>query len=208
MKLRTVFAAVTLGITALACTGGEAVDTQNDKLSSPWKEMNLPVGDGEILVNGSDVLLIGWETYDGGLSALDASWTSAVEARDESCLSCHKGGGQVLWHDSVHREEELSCDGCHQLHTVNDPMLDKSTEAEACFACHPRQRAESRLPSRHPILEDDVVVYSWASILGRITIGAGSVIGGNVWVTRDVAPGSLVTQASVRQTGFAGGDGI
>lgn len=80
MKLRTVFAAVTLGITALACTGGEAVDTQNDKLSSPWKEMNLPVGDGEILVNGSDVLLIGWETYDGGLSALDASWTSAVEA--------------------------------------------------------------------------------------------------------------------------------
>ena len=80
MKLRTVFAAVTLGITALACTGGEAVDTQNDKLSTPWKEMNLPVGSGEILVNGSDVLLIGWQNYSGGLSTLDASWTGAVEA--------------------------------------------------------------------------------------------------------------------------------
>ena len=61
---------------------------------------------------------------------------------------------------------------------------------------------------RHPIVEDDVVIYSWATILGRITIGAGSVIGGNVWVTRDVDPGSLVTQASVQRTGFTGGAGI
>ena len=41
---------------------------------------------------------------------------------------------------------------------------------------------------RHPILEDDVVVYSNASILGRITIGRGAVIGANVWVTQDVEP--------------------
>lgn len=61
---------------------------------------------------------------------------------------------------------------------------------------------------RHPILEDDVVIYSWASVLGRITIGTGSVVGGNVWVTRDVPPHSLVTQAKTISTGFAGGDGI
>jgi serine O-acetyltransferase len=48
---------------------------------------------------------------------------------------------------------------------------------------------------RHPVLEDDVVVYAGATILGRITIGRGSVIGGNVWLTRDVPPGSNVTQA-------------
>ena len=47
---------------------------------------------------------------------------------------------------------------------------------------------------RHPILEDDVVVYSGATILGRITIGRGSMIGGNVWVTKDVSPGSKVVQ--------------
>lgn len=47
---------------------------------------------------------------------------------------------------------------------------------------------------RHPILEDDVVVYSGATILGRITIGRGSMIGGNVWVTKDVPPGSKVVQ--------------
>jgi serine O-acetyltransferase len=48
---------------------------------------------------------------------------------------------------------------------------------------------------RHPILEDDVVVYAGATILGRITIGRGSTIGGNVWLTRDVPPDSNITQA-------------
>jgi serine O-acetyltransferase len=41
---------------------------------------------------------------------------------------------------------------------------------------------------RHPILEDNVIVYSNASILGRITIGKGCVVGANVWVTRDIKP--------------------
>ena len=48
--------------------------------------------------------------------------------------------------------------------------------------------------ARHPILEDDVTVYAGATILGRITVGAGSVIGGNIWVTHDVAAGSRLTQ--------------
>jgi serine O-acetyltransferase len=52
---------------------------------------------------------------------------------------------------------------------------------------------------RHPILEDEVVVYAGATILGRITIGRGSSIGGNVWLTRSVPPGSNVSQASVKQ---------
>ena len=49
---------------------------------------------------------------------------------------------------------------------------------------------------RHPILEDDVTVYAGASILGRVTIGSGSIIGGNVWLTRDTAPGTRVVQQS------------
>lgn len=47
---------------------------------------------------------------------------------------------------------------------------------------------------RHPIIEDDVTIYSNASVLGRITIGRGAVIGGNVWVTSDVPPGGRVIQ--------------
>lgn len=61
---------------------------------------------------------------------------------------------------------------------------------------------------RHPIVEDDVVIYAGATILGRITIGRGSTIGGNVWLTRSVAPGSNVSQAQTRQDTFDGGAGI
>jgi len=49
--------------------------------------------------------------------------------------------------------------------------------------------------ARHPIVEDDVVIYAGATILGRVTIGRGSTIGGNVWLTRSVPPGSQITQA-------------
>ena len=48
---------------------------------------------------------------------------------------------------------------------------------------------------RHPIVEDDVVIYAGATILGRITIGARSTIGGNVWLTHSVPPGSNISQA-------------
>lgn len=51
---------------------------------------------------------------------------------------------------------------------------------------------------RHPIVEDDVVIYAGATILGRITIGKGSTIGGNVWLTRSVAAGSNLTQANLQ----------
>jgi len=51
---------------------------------------------------------------------------------------------------------------------------------------------------RYPIVEDDVVIYAGATILGRITIGKGSTIGGNVWLTRSVPAGSNLTQANLQ----------
>ena len=62
--------------------------------------------------------------------------------------------------------------------------------------------------ARHPIIEDDVVIYAGATILGRITIGRGSTIGGNVWLTRSVPPGSNITQAQARSDAFVDGGGI
>lgn len=52
--------------------------------------------------------------------------------------------------------------------------------------------------ARHPVVEDDVVIYAGATILGRVTLGQGAVIGGNVWITDDVPPGANVTQASLQ----------
>jgi len=51
--------------------------------------------------------------------------------------------------------------------------------------------------ARHPIVEDDVVIYAGATVLGRITIGRGSAIGGNVWLTHSVPSGSNITQAQM-----------
>ncbi|MFS2003788.1 serine O-acetyltransferase EpsC [Duganella sp. CT11-25] len=56
---------------------------------------------------------------------------------------------------------------------------------------------------RHPVVEDDVVIYAGATILGRITLGKGAVIGGNVWLTHDVPPGGRIAQAESRSGAFA-----
>jgi serine O-acetyltransferase len=48
---------------------------------------------------------------------------------------------------------------------------------------------------RHPVIEDDVVIYAGATILGRITVGARSVVGGNVWLTQSVPPDSSISQS-------------
>lgn len=61
---------------------------------------------------------------------------------------------------------------------------------------------------RHPIVEDDVIIYAGATVLGRVTVGRGSVIGGNVWLTRGVPPGSRVAQAQTRDDVFTDGAGI
>ena len=61
---------------------------------------------------------------------------------------------------------------------------------------------------RHPIVEDDVTIYSGATILGRVTIGRGSIIGGNVWLTRSVPPGSRIVQARPAPEPLLDGAGI
>lgn len=52
---------------------------------------------------------------------------------------------------------------------------------------------------RHPILEDNVIVYSNATILGRITIGQGATVGGNIWVTEDVPAGARIVQTKAKK---------
>ena len=61
---------------------------------------------------------------------------------------------------------------------------------------------------RHPIIEDNVTIYSNATVLGRIRIGHDTVIGGNVWVTSDVAPHSMIVQGGTRYESYTNGAGI
>lgn len=61
---------------------------------------------------------------------------------------------------------------------------------------------------RHPIVEDEVTIYAGATILGRVTIGKGAEIGGNVWLTYSVAPNRRISQHSVQNRSFRMGEGI
>ena len=63
------------------------------------------------------------------------------------------------------------------------------------FPCDENGNPIKGIP-RHPILEDGVIVYSNATILGRITIGRGSVVGANIWVTEDLEPNRKVYKRS------------
>ncbi|MBL7967516.1 MAG: serine acetyltransferase [Prolixibacteraceae bacterium] len=61
---------------------------------------------------------------------------------------------------------------------------------------------------RHPIVEDNVIIYAQATILGRIRIGANSVIGGNVWVTNSLPPNTKLVQFKAKEADFSDGAGI
>lgn len=61
---------------------------------------------------------------------------------------------------------------------------------------------------RHPIIEDNVTIYSNATVLGRITIGHDSIIGGNIWLTNSVPPESKVLQRKAVSSNFTDGLGI
>ena len=61
---------------------------------------------------------------------------------------------------------------------------------------------------RHPIVEDNVIIYAQATILGRIRIGANSVIGGNVWVTNSLPPYTKLVQFKAKEADFNDGAGI
>ena len=61
---------------------------------------------------------------------------------------------------------------------------------------------------RHPIVEDNVVIYAGATILGRVTIGKGTIIGGNVWVTKNIPSNSRILQIRPKSETFSYGSGI
>ena len=103
------------------------------------------------------------------------------------------GTGVVIGRDHDHRPRRTSLPGRH---------------ARGQTLLRPTNMARSSRAPRHPIVEDDVVIYAGATILGRVTIGRGSSIGGNVWLTRSVPPGSTISQAQVRSEDFHDGAGI
>jgi serine O-acetyltransferase len=73
---------------------------------------------------------------------------------------------------------------------------------------HTEQVSRNTSERRHPVVEDDVVIYANATILGNVTVGTQSIIGGNVWITEDIPSKARVSQAKALMGTFADGEGI
>ena len=78
---------------------------------------------------------------------------SPVAVRNEVCLSCHQAGERMNWQGSAHQVNNKACTDCHTSHAAKDPILAKTTQAEICFTCHAKQRADSFKYSHHPVRE-------------------------------------------------------
>jgi DmsE family decaheme c-type cytochrome len=80
-----------------------------------------------------------------------------IEARNDACLTCHKGTARTHWTGSTHQVNQVACADCHQVHAATDKVLWRKTQTTVCFTCHREQRADSFKISTHPIKEGKVV---------------------------------------------------
>jgi DmsE family decaheme c-type cytochrome len=76
---------------------------------------------------------------------------SPVADRNAKCLSCHQGGLRTHWSGSQHEARGVACNDCHNIHSTDQRVLRKATQAEVCFTCHKAQRAQTRRVSTHPL---------------------------------------------------------
>ncbi len=88
----------------------------------------------------------------GTLLGLRRGSGEPVEQQNAACLQCHRDSSLTNWRASTHESEDLACSSCHAIHTP-DAVLERSTQAEFCYQCHPVIRAQAYRAYRHPIRE-------------------------------------------------------
>ena len=78
------------------------------------------------------------------------AWASP-ERQNGQCLQCHKGDNRMRWVGSAHDKQDMLCVDCHKMHARQDPILSQRNQAERCYTCHKKQRAEFARASVHPV---------------------------------------------------------
>lgn len=76
---------------------------------------------------------------------------NTASERAGRCLTCHEGDKRTHWAGSQHESRDIACTNCHNMHTKNDKVMSKQTQAEVCFACHKTERALTHRMSTHPL---------------------------------------------------------
>lgn len=101
----------------------------------------------------------------GTLLGLHAGSGEPVEQQNAACLQCHQGSAQMHWRASIHEAEDMACVGCHSIHTP-DAVLERTTQSEFCYQCHPVIRAQTYRVSTHPIREAKVICSDCHNVHG------------------------------------------
>jgi DmsE family decaheme c-type cytochrome len=108
---------------------------------------------GESLVHGQELKTKGKRPPTDvpfGLAGRVLDADSALR-RNGPCLKCHENNVARQWQGSSHETRGLACADCHTLHTPRDRLLERASQAETCYRCHPAQRAQVHRPYAHPI---------------------------------------------------------
>jgi len=80
-----------------------------------------------------------------------------IAERNAACLNCHqKDAKRAMWGGSQHESADLACTTCHRIHTNNDRVTARATQADVCFTCHKEQRTQFMRPSHHPLPEGKI----------------------------------------------------
>ncbi|MDC0174481.1 DmsE family decaheme c-type cytochrome [Pseudomonadales bacterium] len=82
---------------------------------------------------------------------------SVAERQNQTCLGCHNDTQRLHWSFGAHSLAEVQCTDCHQLHSQQDAVMARSTQAEICTDCHLDIKALLNYPSRHPVAEGQVI---------------------------------------------------
>jgi len=76
---------------------------------------------------------------------------TAAAAQDRVCTGCHAEAIRDAWHAGQHERGDVACADCHRVHARHDEVRTTDGQAEVCYGCHPRQRAEIAKPFHHPV---------------------------------------------------------
>ncbi|GIU32906.1 DmsE family decaheme c-type cytochrome [Shewanella schlegeliana] len=74
-----------------------------------------------------------------------------AQMQDSVCTACHNDASQMAWHTSLHAEQDVSCVSCHEIHVVQDPVMNPSLQVETCVSCHTKAKADMNKRSSHPL---------------------------------------------------------
>ncbi len=145
--------------TCLGCHGGPANEayqrTVHAKALARESAVNARVGHGCEACHGPGAVHArsGGRDADPAWLAFDGTEPAEITRQNESCLGCHQGGSQRLWHGSPHESRDGSCLSCHTvMRRVSErALLSRSTESAVCRQCHPLAAAQAMRTSHMPM---------------------------------------------------------